>query len=280
MKLSLTLILAFVVGTNTLDSLRRLKRSSIVNEREESFGVTSYNQDSSEINSRTLAYGDSCIICNDIDANGMAHEITRCASVQELQKKCNRNILWKNNKICRFSCSLAGYPYLGDACCGITKSTPFEPSYISDSPVSDSPVTVTISPVTDSPIISPPLTSTLSPVTSSPATTSPVTFEPVTLPPVTGPPFTSPPVAERDYIFPTKSPTSKPSSSPSESPMESCIVCSDARPDEMEHLTCVLLSHSFSRKCNRNIMWRNNKYCQLSCYKAGYGYDGDICCDE
>merc|ERR1711862_1044835 len=32
-------------------------------------------------------------------------------------------------------------------------------------------------------------------------------------------------------------------------------------------------------KCNKNPGWRQKKYCRLSCYEAGNGYSGDICCD-
>jgi FAD/FMN-containing dehydrogenase len=29
--------------------------------------------------------------------------------------------------------------------------------------------------------------------------------------------------------------------------------------------------------CNKNTMWTEGKYCRLSCYKIGYGYEGDVC---
>mmetsp|Transcript_23077 Transcript_23077/g.34970 ORF Transcript_23077/g.34970 Transcript_23077/m.34970 type:complete len:806 (-) Transcript_23077:576-2993(-) len=31
------------------------------------------------------------------------------------------------------------------------------------------------------------------------------------------------------------------------------------------------------KKCNKNAHWTDNKYCQLSCYQAGFGYPGDEC---
>lgn len=36
-------------------------------------------------------------------------------------------------------------------------------------------------------------------------------------------------------------------------------------------------SHFINTKCNKNANWRKNKYCRLSCYNAGNGYEGDVC---
>eukprot|EP00546_Thalassionema_frauenfeldii_P013976 CAMPEP_0178929262 /NCGR_PEP_ID=MMETSP0786-20121207/20464_1 /TAXON_ID=186022 /ORGANISM="Thalassionema frauenfeldii, Strain CCMP 1798" /LENGTH=388 /DNA_ID=CAMNT_0020605423 /DNA_START=61 /DNA_END=1224 /DNA_ORIENTATION=- len=33
-------------------------------------------------------------------------------------------------------------------------------------------------------------------------------------------------------------------------------------------------------KCINNAYWTSNNFCQLSCYKAGYGYPGDVCCNN
>jgi len=33
-------------------------------------------------------------------------------------------------------------------------------------------------------------------------------------------------------------------------------------------------------KCRQSIFWTNNNYCQLSCFKASTGYDGDDCCEH
>jgi len=33
-----------------------------------------------------------------------------------------------------------------------------------------------------------------------------------------------------------------------------------------------------SSKCMDNNNWVRNKYCQQSCYDAGRGYNGDVCC--
>jgi len=33
-------------------------------------------------------------------------------------------------------------------------------------------------------------------------------------------------------------------------------------------------------KCYQSNYWKENKYCQLSCFKSDYGYEGDACCDN
>jgi len=37
-------------------------------------------------------------------------------------------------------------------------------------------------------------------------------------------------------------------------------------------------SDLINTKCNKDATWTLNKYCQLSCYLAGNGYEGDVCC--
>mmetsp|Transcript_9045 Transcript_9045/g.13886 ORF Transcript_9045/g.13886 Transcript_9045/m.13886 type:complete len:813 (-) Transcript_9045:188-2626(-) len=36
-------------------------------------------------------------------------------------------------------------------------------------------------------------------------------------------------------------------------------------------------NHFLTTKCNKNGAWRAAKYCQLSCYRMGFGYEGDVC---
>merc|ERR1711862_924127 len=36
---------------------------------------------------------------------------------------------------------------------------------------------------------------------------------------------------------------------------------------------------NLASKCTNKSFWINQKFCQLSCYNAGLGYDGDICCN-
>merc|ERR1712232_1408026 len=93
----------------------------------------------------------------------------------------------------------------------------------------------------------------VAPIEQSPITSSPVSFSPVTEAPVT-----SPPVANTE-----------------------CIICSnEGTPLMIENgRECASSSNSIKNKCNRSKNWTKNKYCQLSCYVAGNGYPGDLCCN-
>jgi len=70
---------------------------------------------------------------------------------------------------------------------------------------------------------------------------------------------------------------------PPPTPPTACIACDDRVPDAMvkKGKGCTDLSKGFIRKrwCKDPVASRK-KWCQLSCYKAGYGYDGDVCCVE
>ena len=62
---------------------------------------------------------------------------------------------------------------------------------------------------------------------------------------------------------------------------ESCISCTDKRTPCMKRkgkmceTTALLDTH-----CHQSDYWSKNKFCQLSCFKAENGYDGDECCDN
>merc|ERR1712183_1147074 len=73
---------------------------------------------------------------------------------------------------------------------------------------------------------------------------------------------------------PTKVPTSQSPTPPA------CIVCDDIPPAGLvkKGKDCIDVPKTIEKKCNKNGSWINKKYCQLSCYTAGNGYDGDICC--
>jgi len=43
---------------------------------------------------------------------------------------------------------------------------------------------------------------------------------------------------------------------------------------------CATDTVRINNKCNKDGKWTKFKYCQLSCYKAGNGYPGDVCCDD
>merc|ERR1711933_672977 len=90
-----------------------------------------------------------------------------------------------------------------------------------------------------------------------------------------------------------KSPESKKSSksvkslSPVSSPVaDECIVCSNnptrymtkkAKKDR-DPLSCEDYGEALEAKCNKHKEWIEEKYCQLSCYLIGKGYEGDVCC--
>jgi len=67
-------------------------------------------------------------------------------------------------------------------------------------------------------------------------------------------------------------------SSPTSSP---CIVCDDRATPNMikKGRTCGSRPKPIQTKCNKSFNWNQNKFCQLTCYNAGNGYDGDVCCN-
>ena len=79
---------------------------------------------------------------------------------------------------------------------------------------------------------------------------------------------------------PTKTPTSNPVT-PNPTPL-SCIICDDEE-TEWHHdngVDCSTDHDRINEKCNKDDKWRANKYCRLSCYNAGQGYAGDVCCND
>jgi len=64
---------------------------------------------------------------------------------------------------------------------------------------------------------------------------------------------------------------------------KNCIWCDNRATDWIKNndkgelcRTAVILQRT---KCNMSNFWITNKWCQLSCYSAGNGYEGDICCN-
>mmetsp|Transcript_12657 Transcript_12657/g.18952 ORF Transcript_12657/g.18952 Transcript_12657/m.18952 type:complete len:97 (+) Transcript_12657:1-291(+) len=76
--------------------------------------------------------------------------------------------------------------------------------------------------------------------------------------------------------MPSSEPTSEPSSMPSST---DCTICDDERTpwmkDNGKYCTNSYFTENF---CNKKQYWKNNKFCRRSCYDAGYGYAGDVCC--
>jgi len=61
-----------------------------------------------------------------------------------------------------------------------------------------------------------------------------------------------------------------------------CIICDDQETDWQigKGLDCATDTIRIDRKCNKDDKWTAKKWCRLSCYKAGNGYPGDVCCDD
>merc|ERR1711902_2784 len=64
-------------------------------------------------------------------------------------------------------------------------------------------------------------------------------------------------------------------------PLSGCVSCSDNETPWMrQNNEDCTNSNLIDTKCNKNPMWRQKKYCRFSCYEAGNGYSGDVCCDR
>jgi len=70
-------------------------------------------------------------------------------------------------------------------------------------------------------------------------------------------------------------------SAPTPEPTTSCTVCTDIETTWMANngKDCTT-SDLIDTKCNKSSAWIESKFCQQSCYEAGNGYDGDVCCDS
>jgi len=62
--------------------------------------------------------------------------------------------------------------------------------------------------------------------------------------------------------------------------MNTCTACNNIPTQWMTDngQTCDSGTWMIENRCNDSSDWKNNKYCQQSCYDAGRGYDGDNCC--
>jgi hypothetical protein len=76
-----------------------------------------------------------------------------------------------------------------------------------------------------------------------------------------------PPSGDPDTVAPTPTPVE-------------CIICDDVEsPWMIDNGKDCATETKLHKKCNKNNNWTKNNICQLSCYKAGHGYPGDICCN-
>merc|ERR1712176_1085305 len=92
---------------------------------------------------------------------------------------------------------------------------------------------------------------------------------------------------------PTTSVTLEPSSKPTtleptakptllEPTPPTCTICDDRETSWQirNGVDCAADTVRMDKKCNKDAKCTEKGFCRLSCYKAGNGYPGDVCCDE
>merc|ERR1712157_525558 len=87
--------------------------------------------------------------------------------------------------------------------------------------------------------------------------------------------------SETETFTVNASPVAPPTSAPVASPTTPCIECTNNPTNFMinKGKTCETVNNLTS-KCTSKPQWLKHKYCQLSCYEAGVGYPGDVCCQS
>jgi len=67
----------------------------------------------------------------------------------------------------------------------------------------------------------------------------------------------------------------------SEPTPQPCVVCTDVATPKMDKKgeKCGDKPKTLQKNCNGKSKWINKNWCQLSCYNAGKGYEGDVCCN-
>jgi len=96
------------------------------------------------------------------------------------------------------------------------------------------------------------------------------------------------PVTPEPTPKPTLKPTPKPTNPPTPKPTmpeptpPTCTICDDIETSwQIDNgFDCASDTVRMNKKCNKDEKWTNKGFCRLSCYKAGNGYPGDVCCDE
>jgi len=78
----------------------------------------------------------------------------------------------------------------------------------------------------------------------------------------------------------TNSPTPKPTTLKPTPP--ACTMCDDIETSwQIQNgFDCATDTVRINKKCNKDDKWTDKGFCRLSCYNAGNGYPGDVCCDE
>jgi len=62
----------------------------------------------------------------------------------------------------------------------------------------------------------------------------------------------------------------------------SCIFCDDIKTTYMIETgkNCASFPNTIKKKCNKHSKWIEEKFCRLTCYMAGNGYEEDVCCND
>jgi len=226
----------------------------------------------------------SCTVCTDEATPWAIANNQDCASWEwGLSNKCNQDTNWINSNYCQASCFANGKGYAGDVCCPAPTPQP-----------------------TPSPTVSPTASPSASPTSCTPCTDDPTSWmldngktcdswtygitnncnaNPswVDSKPCQYSCFLAGNGYPDDFCCPpTPNPTTSPTSTPTTaSPtVTPCTACTDERTQWMETngKMCDSWSYGISNNCNQNDNWVSAKTCQASCYAAGKGYAGDVCC--
>lgn len=78
----------------------------------------------------------------------------------------------------------------------------------------------------------------------------------------------------------TRGSTGTPTYYPTDKATPVCTVCDDKETNwqTRKGFDCATDTVRINNKCNKDEKWTKKKFCRLSCYKAGKGYPGDVCC--
>jgi hypothetical protein len=249
----------------------------------------------------------SCTTCTDIGNNYLRNNDIACSEFGQISSKCNKNNNWRKNEYCQQTCCDVGLCYDGVECCS--------EHWVEENQCMSSYVTRIAPPITASPTPAPPTGApTPAPPTTFPTeapslSPTPPTFSPTGMPttlptpsptamPSTQP--TSAPTTASPTEIPTPFPTEAPSLSPTPptpSPTEMPSARSTALPTTSPTVStcntqCTDIGNNYmnnnniacsgfgqlSARCSLSNGWRNNQYCQQSCWDLGLGYDGIECC--
>jgi len=248
--------------------------------------------------SLTTNTNENCIICNDKESSWMIEWNIDCASQEKpLARTCRNDNYWIIHKFCRLSCYNAGFGYDGDDCCNGNTNI-----IITNAPM----VTQVSSPVQTS-------SQSIEKTTSDDQC---IVCSDVNVPRLeakgkgcsimskdilakrcneykfwikkkicqltcyeAGYGYSGDVCCTSEIISPPLPVPSPIIPAPTPMPTKHCIICDDVGNPWMQNMEEQCEGSSFiERKCNRNEAWRKNKYCQATCYEAGYGYEGDECC--